>query len=259
MQRPDLRHISGNIREALEGCDRDTLLDILTFVFKEYLVEGPPPLLVHQTERIEDLQGLSFAELIATLQTRLDVPELGLFQVDGNTVSVRAGGALTPLTAQGRGQASPASQPEPRPAPGVRVVETDFVRRPPPAGAQSERSSVSEAVARGRHDLAGMAQDMVNDAMRAEGSAPPPRRGLSIQGRTTGGAMMPASPGPSRAPAAPPREAPAQASQNPGPAQGQGQGQGQAQNPPASAQSPASEPAAPDDSASARFSLLELD
>jgi hypothetical protein len=255
MQRPDLRHISGNIREALEGCDRDTLLDILTFVFKEYLVEGPPPLLVHQTERVEDLQGLSFAELITTLQTRLDLPELGLFQVDGNNVSVRAGGVLTQLAAQSPGSSAQPGQylpPEQRPTPGVRVVETEFVRRPPPQST-GERASVNEAVSRGRHDLAGMAHDMVNDAMRSQASAPPPRRGLSIQGRTTGGSMMPASPGSSRP--APPREAPAQASQNP-PAAGQPSAQPPAQPP---AQPSSAEPARQDDSASTRFNLLELD
>ena len=37
--------------------DRETLLDILTFVVKEYVVEGPPPMLVHQAETLADLQG----------------------------------------------------------------------------------------------------------------------------------------------------------------------------------------------------------
>ena len=129
MQRPDLRDISGNIREALEGCERDVLLDILTFVFKEYLVEGPPPLMVHQQERIGDLEGLSFAELITTLQTRLDMPELGLFQVEGEQVSVRVNGVLTPLSLRAtRAPQRPAARP---PQPGVQVIETDIVQRPP--------------------------------------------------------------------------------------------------------------------------------
>ena len=90
-ERPDLRQISSNITEALAECDADTLRDILTFVFKEYVVEGPPPFLVHQTERIEDLEGLSFAEVVTALQTRLDLPELGLLVVEvGNTERLMA-------------------------------------------------------------------------------------------------------------------------------------------------------------------------
>src|SRR3990170_783247 len=96
--RPDLRLIAGNIREALAGFDRDQLLDILTYVFKEYVVEGPPPLLVQQAERVADLEGLSFAQLLAALQTRLDLVELSLFQVDGEQVFVRLGGVKTALT-----------------------------------------------------------------------------------------------------------------------------------------------------------------
>ena len=245
MQRPDLRDISGNIREALESCDRDTLLDILTFVFKEYLVEGPPPLLVHQQERIGDLEGLSFPELITALQTRLDVPELGLFQVEGNQVSVRAGGVLTPLVLHGTRAQAPAARPL---QPGVQVIETDIVQRPP---ARSSRPTVDEAVARGRHDLAGMARDMVDDQLRAESTAPRPTRGLSISGRTTGGAMMvgaPSSttpdnrPGPTRPAAAQPAAA-----------------QSGEQKSDESATREPSEPGTGDDSASTRFSLLELD
>ena len=75
-ERPDLRQIAGNIREALADYDRDALAEILAYVFKEYVVQTPPPLLLNQTERIEDLEGLSFAELITTLQTRLDLPQV---------------------------------------------------------------------------------------------------------------------------------------------------------------------------------------
>ncbi len=249
-ERPDLRSISGNIRDALADCDRDTLLDILTFVFKEYLVEGPPPLLAHQVERLPDLEGLSFAQLIAALQTRLDHPELSLFQVENEQVSVRVGGVLTPLMARRRGPsdaaAAPPSAPARRPTPGVQVVETEFVRRPPP---RSGRSSVDEAVARGRADLAGIAHDAVNQAMRQQnGSAPPPRRGLSIGGRPTGGTMMPSSPsspGSSAAGPPPPREA----------ARSGGQDSSNKKDD----DKPRPEPLADDDNATTRFSLLELD
>ena len=74
--RPDIRELASNVKEAFAECDRDTLLDILTFVVKEYVVEGPPPMLMHQAETIADLANLSFAQLVTALQTRLELPEL---------------------------------------------------------------------------------------------------------------------------------------------------------------------------------------
>ena len=54
--RPDLRDITTGVRDALADSDCETLLDILTFVIKEYVVDGPPPMLMHQAETIADLQ-----------------------------------------------------------------------------------------------------------------------------------------------------------------------------------------------------------
>ncbi|MBZ0238959.1 MAG: hypothetical protein K8M05_42000, partial [Deltaproteobacteria bacterium] len=102
--RPDLRDITTGVKDALADSDRDALLEMLTFLIKEYVVDGPPPMLVHQTENIADLGRLSFAQLIQTLQTRLDIPELSLFTVDGEQVSVRVGGANHVLTG---GRAAP--------------------------------------------------------------------------------------------------------------------------------------------------------
>ena len=219
-QRPDLRQISGSIREALAGYERDALVDILTYVFKEYVVEGPPPILVNQAERIPDLEGLSFAQLITALQTRLDLAELSLFDVDGEQVLVRAGGVRVPLTGANAGverplPPSPAPPPEVRTTPGVQVVETELTRRPPASG---PRASVDEALARGRGDIAGV------DARR--GVTPRPG-GLSVRGRPAGSmAEPPAQPVKEEREATPPETA-------------------------------TSEPAG--DDASIRFSLLDLD
>src|SRR6185436_6178508 len=97
----------------------ETLLEILTFVVKEYVVEGPPPMLVHQAETVADLQGLTFAQLVQALQTRFEHPELSMFSVDGEQVSVRVGGVMQPLVA--------ARQPlvEPPGGAGIRFVETN--------------------------------------------------------------------------------------------------------------------------------------
>src|SRR3954452_13872790 len=95
--RPDLRAIASNVKEAFADMDRETLLDVLTFVVKEYVVEGPPPMLIHQAETLSDLQGATFAQLVAALQTRFEHPELAMFVVDGPIVSVRLGGVVHPL------------------------------------------------------------------------------------------------------------------------------------------------------------------
>jgi len=182
--RPDLRDIVTNVRDAFADADRETLLDVLTFVIKEYVVEGPPPMLIHQAETLSDLQGTTFAQLIAALQTRFDHPELAMFVVDGEQVGVRVGGVVQPLV----GQRTPLGQPMaaselPRPSAGVRVVETTLVQRPPPAAAPAQ--------------------------------APPPVRGVSLRGRPTAeapeapatpppaAASPPAAPGAPAAPAAP--------------------------------------------------------
>lgn len=116
--RPDLRDIITGVKDALGDCDRDTLLDVLTFVIKEYVVDGPPPMLMHQAETIADLHRLTFAELVTALQTRLDLAELAMFAVDGQQVSVRIGGVMHPVVAS---RTAPAAE-LPRPASGVRAA-----------------------------------------------------------------------------------------------------------------------------------------
>ncbi|HEY4176983.1 MAG TPA: hypothetical protein VGM90_09140 [Kofleriaceae bacterium] len=188
--RPDLRDISSNVREAFADADKETLLDILTFVLKEYVVEGPPPMLVHQAEQLSDLKGASFAQVISALQTRFDHPELAMFVVDGESVSVRVNGVVQPLLAS-RTPLAPIAPPAQfvdtrPPQPGVRVVEATLQQRP-----AAPAAAAAPAPAR-------------------EGSAPPPSRGLSLRGRPSGEgdapAAAPAAPAP--APAAAPAAAP---------------------------------------------------
>ena len=219
--RPDLREIASNVRDAFAEADRETLLDVLTFVIKEYVVEGPPPMLVHQAETLADLKGASFAQLISAMQTRFDHPELAMFVVDGEQVSVRVGGVVQPLLGQRTPMAVEPARPAPAPAPapaptsGVRVVETPLQQRPAPAAAAP-----------------------APQASAPQASAPPPVRGLSMRGRPTGEGASPA-------PTAPPTAAPAAAA--PAPAAPQA--------PPA----PDKPESTGGDDASARFSLLELD
>ncbi|MGN6108344.1 MAG: hypothetical protein ACTHU0_24775 [Kofleriaceae bacterium] len=216
--RPDLRELATNVRDAFADADREVLLDVLTFVVKEYVVEGPPPMLIHQAETLSDLQGASFAQLIGALQTRFDHPELAMFVVDGEQVGVRIGGVVHPLI--GSRQAPAAELP--RPAAGVRVVETTLAQRPVAPAAPA-----------------------APPAQPAASSAPPPVRGLSMRGVPSGGG--------GGAPAASPQAQPAPAQ----PPASQAQ-----PTQPAPAQPPAAQPDKPEtggDDASARFSLLELD
>src|SRR5205823_2439194 len=179
--RPDLREIASHVREAFAEMDRETLLEILTFVVKEYVVEGPPPMLVHQAETLADLQGASFAQIIQALQTRFDHPELQMFVVDGTQVSVRVGGVMQPLL-PGRQPLQAAELP--RPAAGVRVVETTLQQRPP-AAATSPTAAAPPP-------------------QPQQGSAPPPVRGLSLRGRPQGEGAAEAAP-----PQPPPQPQPA--------------------------------------------------
>ncbi|MBL0219054.1 MAG: hypothetical protein IPQ07_34945 [Myxococcales bacterium] len=182
--RPDLREIASNLKDAFADADRETLLEVLTFVLKEYVVEGPPPMLVHQAETLSDLKGMSFAALISALQIRFEHPELAMLVVDGESVGVRIGGVVQPLLGQ-RTPLGAAPAPEaPRPQPGVRVVETTMQQRPPAPAPQAQPAQQS--------------------------SAPPPVRGLSMRGRPTGedAGAPPAARPPAAAPAAPVATAP---------------------------------------------------
>lgn len=196
--RPDLREISSNVKDAFSEMDRDALLEILTFVVKEYVVEGPPPMLVHQAETLADLKNISFAQLITSLQTRFDFPELQMFVVDGDQVSVRINGVVQPLLA-----------PRTPPA-GVQFTDTrpqavEAPPRPRPSAATNPSTQPGSLPA-------GPAGSVPAPSTR-EGAAPPPSRGLSIRGAPTGGgaaAPTPPAPAPPAATtppaAAPPEE-----------------------------------------------------
>lgn len=243
-ERPDLRQIAASLRESLDGLEREALIDLLTYVLNEYVVEGPPPLAALQVERLEDLAGLSLAGLIGSLQTRLDVPGLELLRAEGEEVRVHTASGwvpLQPLRAAARDERPPAPA-EPRPATGpagprpatspaegragARFVEQPMARpaaRPAPQPPEpTGRAAADEALQRGRGDLVGGERGV---------PTPPRPRGLSISSRPG-----PASGQPPAAPSTPPAQPPAA---EPPPAQPTGERK--------------------DDDAAIRFSLLELD
>ena len=230
--RPDLRQIAVDIGQALKGYDREQLVAMLTFVFKEYVVEGPPSVLVSQVDELPALNGLSFAELIEQLQARLDIPELEQFAIRDGQVLVRVGGVLTPIV-PAPSRAAPSDPPSdsvsPRPsAPSVARSSLG-----------AERASVQEAIGRGRGDLLGGQPGVVQSSQ-----APTPRGGISIHSRPRGAGSVSAAPSQS--------ESPPTAS-----AANKDVKTNQAANP--SADNQPDKPPHGDDDASVRFSLLELD
>jgi len=174
-ERPDLRKIATDIRDALASYPREALVDILTYVFQAYVVEGAPMVHAPQAERMQELEGLAFPELIQALQVRLEVPELALFEVQGGRVSVRLGGELhpvvvgadqrraaqaplpppaAPVRAPAAAQPAPAAE-APRPTRGLSVNPTGAARpAPQPAGAQPARTASPPAEDSGDDDAA---------------------------------------------------------------------------------------------------------
>jgi hypothetical protein len=235
-ERLDLRRLAGDIREALAEADRETLIDVLTYVFEEYVIESPPPMRTPPAdapgETFGELAALSFAELVQTLQTHLDHPELALFRVQGEQVLVRAGGALAPLDAESPepvAQADPApdaAEELPPPPSGGRSGDAASLHPPPPSG--------------GRAGVGGE-----RGADTAAGRPPPPGGGRAGDAAS----LHPPPPSGGRAGDA--------ASLHPPPPSGGRSGVGE--EPPARS-APGTDPdEGGDDDASIRFSLLELD
>lgn len=150
--RHDLRRQTREIQEALSRYDRDQLIDILVHVFRTYVLEGASlSSAAVSPSAADDLQGLSFAQVIERLQLRLELPELQLFELQGGRVSVRVDGRSVPLelpAPRGDGSshlqvsvAPAAASPAPSPrSPGIEVRE---VVLPPSAAAAATQSAAS--------------------------------------------------------------------------------------------------------------------
>ena len=144
----DLRSLVAEIRASLETHSKEDVAEILTYVFKEYVVEGPLPLAASAATVVDarsELEGLSFGQLMSWLQLHHDAPELALFDVQGERVQVRVGGRLALLEAQAaRPEPQPPPAPAPAPAPAVAPaapMQTASTRLPagrPPATATSK-------------------------------------------------------------------------------------------------------------------------
>jgi len=153
--RHDLRRQTREIQDALSRYEREQLIDILVHVFRTYVLEGAALSSSAAVASVADeLQGLSFTQVIERLQLRLDLPELQLFEVQGGRVHVRTDGRSIPIelpAARGDGPshlqvsvapaASSAANPTAPPprAPGVEVREV--VMPPSPAASATQSAS----------------------------------------------------------------------------------------------------------------------
>ncbi len=143
-ERPDLRKIASDIKEALASYPREALADILTYVFQAYVVEGAPTVHAPPPERLQDLEGLSFAEVMQTLQLRLELPELSLFEVSAGRVSVRLGGELHPLVL-GADARRAAAAPLPSAQVAAAPVAAPAAPTPAPAATAAPRAAAAAA------------------------------------------------------------------------------------------------------------------
>jgi hypothetical protein len=150
-----IRRALDEIKKALDAYPREGLAEILALVFKEYVVESTQPIAsgAHVLDARSDLEGLSFPELVVWLQTHLDLPELGLFEVSGTEVSVRVEGRTARLRAQPAAPAVPTAAPAapvaatPAPQPPRPPASTTLPAQPAAASPHAEPAAATGAVA----------------------------------------------------------------------------------------------------------------
>ena len=189
MPGPNVLDLVGDIREAVERLPKDQLVDILVYVFKEYVVEGSPPLAAGPTSAEDDLAGMSFGEVMRSLQLRLDLPELELFDVQGERVSVRLQGRSI-LVEIGAARAEPGPPP---PAPASLAPPAPVVVAPPPVAAAPRPVAVplpTPASSPARPSPAAMQHTAPAASQQSGGSpssAAPATPGASQQGAPAGG------------------------------------------------------------------------
>jgi len=133
----NLRLLVGEIRSALDGYQRQDLVEVLTYVFKEYVVEGASVLPSGSGAALDartELEGMTFAQVVTWLQRHLDLPELSQFEVEGTRVSLRSGGRAVPVEA-------PRAEPVAPPPARVVVAATPAAPAPAPTVAAPQHAA----------------------------------------------------------------------------------------------------------------------
>jgi hypothetical protein len=146
----NIRLVLSSIRESLDGYTREQLLELLGYIFKEFVVEGSSPLgsgagavLDAKTE----LDGMRFSQVVVWLQQHLDLPELGVLEVDGEKVYLRAAGRAIPIEVVREPVAPPPAPPRPAPPPSAGVTIQSQPAQPRPAQTPSAQPQAQPAPA----------------------------------------------------------------------------------------------------------------
>ena len=193
----DLRDLISDIRTALEPHPREALIEILTYVFKEYVVEGPAPLAATPPALAEDFSGMGFAQVIEALQLRLDLPELALFQVQGDRVFLQLGGRQVAIEAQ-------VARSDPPPPPQPLVPAAPSPTSPPGSSGAAPPLGSAAAVPAEPAQAPGTSRSPTPAAAPRPVAAPMTPGGVTgARGNTTPGGVTPAaaSPAPTTQPA----------------------------------------------------------
>lgn len=219
--RHDLRRQIREIHEALGRFEREQLIEILTHLFRTYVMEGaslaPPP----PSTLADETAGMTFPQIIERLQLRSDLPELQLFEVQGNRVSVRIEGRLMPLelpTARSEAPPRPVVVANLMPAPPSIPVAEVRAAAPAPAPAPGVMPAGEAGSARPEGGARAASPMGSARATSARPAAPP------AAAASSGAGGRPSAPAPAPAPAAAPAPAPAAPKPESRPAEDTGQG-----------------------------------
>ena len=113
------KHERDHILSGLKEHDREHLERLCADLMLNYVVQKKRPM-VEQAAMLPvptEIAQLQFHELIAWMQQNLDLAELNAFIINGEEVSVRAGGKNTPITALNPDDLPTPAPPAPAPTP----------------------------------------------------------------------------------------------------------------------------------------------
>ncbi|MCB9527625.1 MAG: hypothetical protein H6701_04370 [Myxococcales bacterium] len=165
----DWAALYGQLEAATAEYDRAELVELLRDLIRDLVIDALPT--GAPTAASPDLSGMDFARLIGWLKRNLSVPELALFEVDGDRVIVEADGPRVLST--GRDAPRPtAGWPAAAPPPAPRATDAFPATTGPAAGpAAPAPSPVQQAQTARRQE---------EDAKKAAEKLSPGFRGLEF-------------------------------------------------------------------------------
>lgn len=160
----DWAALYGQLEAATADYDRAELVELLRDLIRDLVIDALPT--GAPTAASPDLSGMDFARLIGWLKRNLSVPELALFEVDGDRVIVEADGPRVLST----------GRDAPRPTAGWPAAA------PPPAprGTDAFPAAAPAAPAASPVQQAQTARRQEDDAKKAAEKLSPGFRGLEF-------------------------------------------------------------------------------